>query len=147
MPKKLKRAGRVPFSGCNGAPDPSDIIAARPKALIAGGNIGQLEQIIVAAASRKLLASVDQGQTWYEAKIPSYVTKLNSVGVDSKSSTIWIATREVLFTVPWDVPYATEWRVLIERRTPFFRKFSYRRVRLQEDLGDGPTGKTVLLPA
>ena len=51
-------------------------------------------QIIVAAASRKLLASVDKGQTWYEAKLPSYVTKLNSVTVDAKTSTIWIATRE-----------------------------------------------------
>ena len=51
-------------------------------------------QIIVAAASRKLLASVDQGQTWYEAKLPSYVTKLNDVTVDAKTSTIWIVTRE-----------------------------------------------------
>jgi photosystem II stability/assembly factor-like uncharacterized protein len=50
--------------------------------------------IIVAAASRKLLASVDQGQTWYETKLPSYVTKLNTVTVDAKTSTIWIATRE-----------------------------------------------------
>jgi photosystem II stability/assembly factor-like uncharacterized protein len=51
-------------------------------------------QIIVAAASRKLMASVDRGQTWYEAKLPPYVTKLNSVTVDAKTSTIWIATRE-----------------------------------------------------
>jgi len=51
-------------------------------------------QIVVAAASRKLLASVDKGQTWYEAKLPSYITKLNTVTVDSKTSTIWIATRE-----------------------------------------------------
>lgn len=67
-------------------------LAAYPDAEIV--SIDATPQIIVAAASRKLLASVDRGQTWYEAKLPSYVTKLNSVTVDAKSSTIWIATRE-----------------------------------------------------
>jgi photosystem II stability/assembly factor-like uncharacterized protein len=67
-------------------------LKANPDAEIV--SIDATPQIIVAAASRKLLASVDRGQTWYEAKLPSYITKLNDVTVDGKSSTIWIATRE-----------------------------------------------------
>jgi photosystem II stability/assembly factor-like uncharacterized protein len=68
------------------------VLNAHPDAEIV--SIHATPQIIVAAASRKLLASVDKGQSWYEAKLPSYITKLNSVTVDAKTSTIWIATRE-----------------------------------------------------
>ena len=89
---KLYASTTLGLLGSDDAGSTWRVLNAHPDAEIV--SIHAAQQIIVAAASRKLLASVDQGQTWYEAKIPSYVTKLNSVTLDGKTSTIWIATRE-----------------------------------------------------
>jgi photosystem II stability/assembly factor-like uncharacterized protein len=53
-------------------------------------------QLLVAATHRKLLASVNGGADWYEAKVPDYVTALRGVTVDG-DNTIWLATREGAF--------------------------------------------------
>ncbi|HUK86913.1 MAG TPA: hypothetical protein VLT85_04555 [Terriglobales bacterium] len=53
-------------------------------------------QIIVAATTRSAVVSLDGGKQWYPAALPSFITAIYGVTVDSKS-TLWVATREGAF--------------------------------------------------
>jgi photosystem II stability/assembly factor-like uncharacterized protein len=48
---------------------------------------------VAAITPNRLIASSDQGRTWYEARLPSYVAKLNGLAIEA-GSILWIATRE-----------------------------------------------------
>ena len=48
---------------------------------------------VAAITPSRLVASSDQGRSWYEAKLPSYVAKLNGLAIEG-GSVLWVATRE-----------------------------------------------------
>ena len=52
--------------------------------------------VVVAATRKSLVISQDGGVNWYPARLPSFLTKIHGVALDSNSN-LWLATREGAF--------------------------------------------------
>ena len=53
-------------------------------------------QMMIAASSRTVVVSLDQGKSWYHASLPKYLTSVYGVAVDDRAG-LWIASREGAF--------------------------------------------------
>ena len=52
--------------------------------------------VALAATRKSVVISLDGGVNWYSARLPSFLTKIHGVALDSNSN-LWLATREGAF--------------------------------------------------